>query len=269
MSAIRLARGFTGRDVIVKFAGCYHGHVDSLLVSAGSSALTLGVPNSPGVPKGCTADTLVLRYNDVAGLRRGVRGARRPDRRRDPRAGRRQHGAGRRRRRSSCAELRRLTQQHGALLIYDEVMTGFRLALRRGAGAARQTARPDGARQDRRRRLPGRGVRRPGATSCRRSCRPARCSRPARSPATRWRWPPASPRSQELQATPAVRPARTARPDARATGCAQAARDAGVPHQFNRVGSMWTLFFTADAGDRLRHAPRRATRTASPGSSGR
>ncbi|HEY1861788.1 MAG TPA: aminotransferase class III-fold pyridoxal phosphate-dependent enzyme, partial [Gemmataceae bacterium] len=57
MSAIRLARGFTGRDFIVKFAGCYHGHVDSLLVQAGSSATTLGVPTSPGVPHGCTADT--------------------------------------------------------------------------------------------------------------------------------------------------------------------------------------------------------------------
>ena len=68
MSAIRLARGFTGRDVIVKFAGCYHGHVDSLLVAAGSSATTLGVPTSPGVPKGCTADTLVLRYNDAEQL---------------------------------------------------------------------------------------------------------------------------------------------------------------------------------------------------------
>src|SRR5436190_9591707 len=68
MSAIRLARGFTDRDVIVKFAGCYHGHVDSLLVQAGSSALTHGVPTSPGVPRGCTADTLVLRYNDVEGL---------------------------------------------------------------------------------------------------------------------------------------------------------------------------------------------------------
>src|SRR5580692_12351048 len=65
MSAIRLARGYTGRDVIVKFDGCYHGHVDSLLVQAGSSATTLGVPNSPGVPIGCTADTLSLAYNDI------------------------------------------------------------------------------------------------------------------------------------------------------------------------------------------------------------
>src|SRR6476659_5275194 len=69
MSAIRLARGFTGRDVIVKFAGNYHGHVDSLLVSAGSSAATLGVPNSPGVTAGTTKDTLVLAYNDDTGLR--------------------------------------------------------------------------------------------------------------------------------------------------------------------------------------------------------
>ena len=68
MSAIRLARGYTGRDVIVKFAGNYHGHVDSLLVAAGSSAATLAVPNSPGVTAGTSRDTLVLRYNDVAGL---------------------------------------------------------------------------------------------------------------------------------------------------------------------------------------------------------
>src|SRR5256885_1136643 len=68
MSAIRVARGFTGRDIIIKFAGCYHGHVDSLLVSAGSSALTLGVPNSPGVPVGCTQDTSVLRFNDTQAI---------------------------------------------------------------------------------------------------------------------------------------------------------------------------------------------------------
>src|SRR6185437_8796239 len=68
MSAVRLARGFTGRDVIVKFAGNYHGHVDSLLVAAGSSAATLGVPNSPGVTAGTSRDTLVLQYNDFTGL---------------------------------------------------------------------------------------------------------------------------------------------------------------------------------------------------------
>src|SRR5436190_3927085 len=68
MSAIRLARGFTGRDVIVKFAGNYHGHVDSLLVAAGSSAATLGVPNSPGVTAGTTKDTLICRYNDCENL---------------------------------------------------------------------------------------------------------------------------------------------------------------------------------------------------------
>ena len=102
MSAIRLARGFTGRDVIVKFAGCYHGHVDSLLVSAGSSATTLGVPNSPGVPKGCTADTLVLRYNDVEALQASLSGAGSQDRRRHPRTGRRQHGPGHAEHRSSC-----------------------------------------------------------------------------------------------------------------------------------------------------------------------
>ncbi|MCA9019471.1 MAG: aminotransferase class III-fold pyridoxal phosphate-dependent enzyme, partial [Planctomycetaceae bacterium] len=69
MSVIRLARGYTGRDKIIKFAGCYHGHVDSLLVQAGSGALTLGTPSSPGVPAGCTQDTLVLPYNNVDAVR--------------------------------------------------------------------------------------------------------------------------------------------------------------------------------------------------------
>src|SRR5205807_990445 len=127
MSAIRLARGFTGRDVIVKFAGCYHGHVDALLVQAGSSALTHGVPTSPGVPAGCTQDTLVLRYNDVQRLADAFRG-------RggeiagvilEPVVGNMGLVAPTA---EFLSELRRLTQQHGALLIYDEVMTGFRLA---------------------------------------------------------------------------------------------------------------------------------------------
>src|SRR5438105_366393 len=127
MSAIRLARGFTGRDVIIKFAGCYHGHVDSLLVQAGSSALTHGVPNSPGVPAGCTADTLSLRYNDVEGLAEAF--ARHGDRIAgvilEPVVGNMGLVTPRP---EFLNELRRLTEQHGALLIYDAVMTGFRLS---------------------------------------------------------------------------------------------------------------------------------------------
>jgi glutamate-1-semialdehyde 2,1-aminomutase len=127
MSAIRLARGFTGRDVIVKFAGNYHGHVDSLLVAAGSSAATLAVPNSPGVTAGASRDTLVLQYNDTAGLNAafaehgskiagvivepvvGNMGCVIPSR-------------------EFLTALRETTQRHGALLIFDEVMTGFRVA---------------------------------------------------------------------------------------------------------------------------------------------
>ena len=70
MSAIRLARGFTGRDNIIKFEGCYHGHSDSLLVKAGSGALTLGVPSSPGVPKSLADHTITLTYNDSQGLKK-------------------------------------------------------------------------------------------------------------------------------------------------------------------------------------------------------
>jgi glutamate-1-semialdehyde 2,1-aminomutase len=127
MSALRLARGHTGRDRIVKFAGCYHGHVDSLLVQAGSAATTLGVPNSPGIPAGCTQDTLSLPYNDPQALAdlfkthgdtiacvmlepvAGNMGLITPSA-------------------EFLKELRRLTHHHGALLVYDEVMTGFRLA---------------------------------------------------------------------------------------------------------------------------------------------
>lgn len=127
MSALRLARGFTGRDVIVKFAGCYHGHVDSLLVQAGSSATTLGVPTSQGVPGGCTADTLVLRYNDTQAVGDAFRD--RGDKIAgvilEPVVGNMGVVAPRL---EFLHELRRLTEHHGALLIYDEVITGFRLA---------------------------------------------------------------------------------------------------------------------------------------------
>lgn len=126
MSAIRLARAYTGRDLIVKFAGNYHGHVDSLLVAAGSSAATLGVPSSPGVTTGTAKDTLVLDYNDVGGLEEAFArfGAQIAAVIVEPIAGNMgvvKAQAGFRQ------ALRELTAQYGALLIFDEVITGFRV----------------------------------------------------------------------------------------------------------------------------------------------
>ncbi|NHR03814.1 glutamate-1-semialdehyde 2,1-aminomutase [Chromobacterium haemolyticum] len=128
MSAIRLARGFTGRDLIVKFEGCYHGHSDSLLVKAGSGLLTFGNPSSGGVPADCTKHTLVLQYNDVEQLEKTFReiGGQIACVILEPIAGNMnliQPSA------EFVQALRSLTEQHGAVLIYDEVMTGFRVAL--------------------------------------------------------------------------------------------------------------------------------------------
>ena len=127
MSAIRLARGYTGRDVIVKFAGNYHGHVDSLLVAAGSSAATLAVPNSPGVTVGTTRDTLVLAYNDAAGLEQAFdqRGERIAGVIFEPVVGNMGVVVPSP---EFLAALQEFTRRHGALLICDEVMTGFRVA---------------------------------------------------------------------------------------------------------------------------------------------
>lgn len=126
MSAIRLARGFTKRDMILKFAGCYHGHADSLLVKAGSGAMTFGVPDSPGVPADLAKYTLTVPFNDLAAVRRAL-----------------EHHRGQ----VACVilepavgnmglvlpdegfleGLRQVTRQHDTLLIFDEVMTGFRV----------------------------------------------------------------------------------------------------------------------------------------------
>lgn len=243
MSAIRLARGYTGRDIIVKFAGCYHGHVDSLLVAAGSSATTLGVPNSPGVPKGCTADTLVLRFNDIDGLNQAFQA----------------HG-------DKIAgvilepvvgnmglvlpkteflnELRRLTVRHGALLIYDEVMTGFRLAL----GGAQELfgQKPDltilgkivggglpvgaygGRAEIMKKVMPAGPVFQAGTLSGNPLAMAA-----GLATIRELRERPPYVRLEQLGQRLAI-------------GLRAAAADAGFPHQFERVGSMWTLFFNAD-----------------------
>ena len=127
MSAIRLARGHTGRDVVVKFAGCYHGHVDSLLVQAGSGALTHGVPSSPGVPAGCTSDTIALEFNDISQLAEtfSARGDEIACVILEPVVGNMGTVAPEP---GFLETTRDLCSQYGSLLIFDEVMTGFRIA---------------------------------------------------------------------------------------------------------------------------------------------
>ncbi len=140
MSAIRLARGFTGRDAIVKFEGCYHGHADSLLVKAGSGLLTFGNPSSAGVPADLAKHTLVLEFNNIAQIEELF--ARQGDEIAcvmvEPIAGNMNFIRG-----ASAwhQRLRELCTEHGALLVWDEVMTGFRVAL----GGAQQVygIRPD------------------------------------------------------------------------------------------------------------------------------
>ena len=140
MSAIRLARGYTGRDSIIKFEGCYHGHSDSLLVKAGSGALTFGIPNSPGVPAAFAKHTLTLPYNDIAAVEKTLAevGKEVACIIVEPVAGN-----------MNCVPptagflegLRSLCDQYGVVLIFDEVMTGFRVAL--GGAQAHYGITPD------------------------------------------------------------------------------------------------------------------------------
>ena len=140
MSAIRLARGYTNRDVIVKFEGCYHGHSDSLLVKAGSGALTFGVPTSPGVPASFVAHTVTLDYNNADQVEKAFRemGDKIACVIVEPVAGN-----------MNCVPpapgflqtLRSVCDQYGSVLIFDEVMTGFRVAL--GGAQALYDIKPD------------------------------------------------------------------------------------------------------------------------------
>jgi glutamate-1-semialdehyde 2,1-aminomutase len=140
MSALRVARGFTGRRKILKFDGCYHGHADSLLVSAGSGVATLGIPGSPGVPEGTVADTLVAPFNDTAAVETIVsaHGADLAAVIVEPVCGNMGTVAPRP---GYLEALREITRRSGSVLIFDEVMTGFRLA--RGGAQELFGIRPD------------------------------------------------------------------------------------------------------------------------------
>ncbi|NID17579.1 glutamate-1-semialdehyde 2,1-aminomutase [Luteibacter yeojuensis] len=243
MSAIRLARGATGRSKIVKFEGCYHGHGDSFLVKAGSGALTFGVPTSPGVPKAAADLTLTLPYNDIDAARALFA----------------EHGddiaaliiepvAGN----MNCIPpkdgylqaLRELCTKHGALLIFDEVMTGFRVAL--GGAQAHYGITPDltcfgkiigggmpvgayGGRRDLMAQVaPAGPIYQAGTLSGNPVAMAAGLA------------------MLELIQAPGFHDDLAARTVRLTDGILGAAREAGIPFSVNRVGAMFGLFFTSE-----------------------
>jgi glutamate-1-semialdehyde 2,1-aminomutase len=242
MSALRVARGFTGRRKILKFDGCYHGHADSLLVAAGSGVATLGIPGSPGVPEGTVADTLVAPFNDVPALEAAFR----------------EHG------RDLAAvivepvcgnmgtvapavgyleTLREITSRGGSVLIFDEVMTGFRLAL----GGAQQLygVRPDMTCLG---KIMGGGL--PAAAYGGRAEIMATVAPdgPVYQAGTLSGNPlamAAGAKVLELLAQPGLYATLEARSARLEEGLKRAARDAGTTVSVNRVGSMITVFFCA------------------------
>ena len=242
MSAIRLARGYTDRDIIVKFSGNYHGHVDSLLVAAGSAAATLAVPNSPGVTVGTSKDTLILEYNDVQGLEAAFKqyAGKIAAVILEPICGN-----------MGCVTptdaflkaLRSTTENDGAVLIFDEVMCGFRVAL--GGAQSIFNVTPDlttmgkivggglplgafgGKREIMKHVLPAGKVFQAGTLS----------GNPIATAAgiatlTALRDNPPYERLEKICAK-------------LEQGLRDAAAEAGIEHVINRVGSMMTLFFTA------------------------
>jgi glutamate-1-semialdehyde 2,1-aminomutase len=243
MAAIRLARGATGRAKIVKFAGCYHGHGDSFLIKAGSGALTFGTPDSPGVTEATARDTLIARFNDLDDVGRRLR----------------EHAGavaavivepvvgnmGTVPPRPGFLEgLRRLCDEHGALLVFDEVMTGFRVA--RGGAQERYGVRPDlttlgkvigaglpvgayGGRADLMAQVAPEGpVYQAGTLSGNPLAMAAGLAQ-----------------LRAIESDPGLYDRLERLGAALESGLAGAISSAGCPCRVARVGSMWTLFFTA------------------------
>jgi glutamate-1-semialdehyde 2,1-aminomutase len=242
MSALRVARGFTGRRKILKFDGCYHGHADSLLVSAGSGVATLGIPGSPGVPAGTVADTLVAPFNDVAAVE-AVVAAHREDLAAvivEPVCGNMGTVAPKT---GYLEALREITRENGTVLIFDEVMTGFRLAL----GGAQQLygIRPDMTCLG---KILGGGLPAAAYGGRRDIMATVAPDGPVYQAGTLSGNPLAMAAGAALldllapAGTYETLEARSARLE---EGLRRAARDAGAPVTINRVGSMITVFFCA------------------------
>jgi glutamate-1-semialdehyde 2,1-aminomutase len=242
MSAVRLARGYTGRDLLIKFAGNYHGHVDSLLVAAGSSAATLGAPNSPGVTVGASRDTLVLEYNAPEELETAfaAHGDRIAAVILEPVVGNMGVVPPRK---EFVHAVNRLTQKHGGVLICDEVMTGFRVAfggaqslfafepglttLGKIVGGGLPVGAYGGRAEIMNHVLPAGKVFQAGTLSGNPLATAAGCAT--------LRVLKEQPPYERLESLSARL----------ATGLRRAAEKAGVPHAIARVGSMMTLFFHA------------------------
>ncbi len=246
MSAIRLARGFTGRKLVLKFEGCYHGHADALLVKAGSGIATLGIPGSAGVPEETAMHTLALPYNDLTAVEAAFAAY--------PRqiacvivepvvgnAGTIVPETG------YLAGLRRITREHGALLILDEVMTGFRLSL----GGAQEVYRIDPD-------LTTLGKIIGGGLPCGAFGGRAEVMEflaplgPVYQAGTLSGNPLAMAAGLAtvgylIEHREEVYPKLEKTTAAMADGVVSLAREAGVPMTMNRVGSMWTWFFSGDA----------------------
>ncbi|HEX8997489.1 MAG TPA: glutamate-1-semialdehyde 2,1-aminomutase [Ktedonobacterales bacterium] len=244
MSALRVARAYTRRQKILKFAGGYHGHADMLLVAAGSGALTLGTPDSPGVPAAATAETLIAPYNDLAAVRAAFE--RYPEEIAavivEPVAGN-----------MGCVPpvegflqgLRDLTSQYGAVLIFDEVMTGFRVA--HGGAQALYDITPDMTCLG---KIVGGGLPAAAYGGKREILSLVSPAGPVYQAGTLSGNPlamAAGATQLELLKQPGVYERLDALTAALCEGIGAAAREAGVPVYQTRVGSMFTTFFTAES----------------------